>query len=105
VATGSEMKAAMNALVRSRLTDLRRESFTELAALPGECREELIVHEKAVALTTYRVERAPDRLLIVVQTFRNTLAGISAQISVEGFLVSPNGDLESAPEEELWDFT
>ena len=104
MATGSEMKSEMNFLAGARLATLRQKSFGELAALPEVHSEELPVLGKPIRLSTFRENQDVNHLLIVVQAFRETLLGISAQISVVGFVISCSGQVTPAPEEALWEF-
>jgi hypothetical protein len=95
----------MTVLVKARSASLQERSFEELNALP-ECEtEEISVLGKAVSLTTYRSKHNVEQLLIVVQALRETLYGVTAQISVEGFIVSSSGEKVDAAEEMLWDYS
>ena len=104
MATGSEVKAEMNALAKAHLAPLRHKPLSELAAMPEVHTEQRTIHGKAVSLSTYRLWQDSDHLLVAVQAFREIFLGISAQISVEGFLISSAGEVTQAPEETLWQF-
>jgi hypothetical protein len=104
VPTSAEMKSQMAVLAKARSASLQERSFEELDALP-ECEtEEISVLGKPVSLTTFRSNQSVDQLLIVVQAFRETLFGITAQIYVDGFVVSASGEKVNATEEMLWDY-
>ena len=93
----------MAVLAKARSASLQDRSFEELDALPECATEEISVLGKPVSLTTFR-KHSLDQLLIVVQAFRETLFGMTAQIYVDGFVVSPSGEKVNATEEMLWDY-
>jgi hypothetical protein len=97
--------AEMIATVRSRIGDLRAKSFSELAALPERETRSIDVSGKAASLSTYRISRSSDELLIVVQVYRSRFLGLSEQIRAEGFIASSTGEITQAPEQLLWDHT
>jgi len=94
----------MNALAKAHLAPLRDKPFGELAAMPEVHTKQCTVLGEAVSLSTYRTWQDSNHLLIAVQAFREIWLGISAQISVEGFLISSTGEAIQAPEEALWQF-
>ena len=104
MATSAEIKSQMAVLAKARCVLLREKSFDELSVLPEVDGEEVSVLGKLVALTTYRTKHAENHLLIVVQALRETLFGITAQICVDGFVVSASGEKVNATEEMLWDY-
>jgi len=104
VATSAEIKSQMAILAKARSASLHEKSFDELSVLPEVHAEEVSVLGKPVTLTTYRSKHAANRLLIVVQALRETLFGITAQICVDGFVVSTSGEKVSATEQMLWDY-
>jgi hypothetical protein len=97
--------AEMAARVRSRIGELRAKSFDELAALPERETRNIDLSGKSASLSTYRVSRSSDELLIVVQVYRARFLGLSEQLRAEGFLVSSAGEVTEAPEQLLWDYT
>ena len=94
----------MAVLANARSASLHEKSFDDLSVLPEVHTEEVSVLGKPVTLTTYRSKHAANRLLIVVQAFRETLFGITAQICVDGFVVSASGEKINATAEMLWDY-
>jgi hypothetical protein len=94
----------MATLTRARIASLQQRSFDELTVLPEMQAEEVDVLGNPVSLTTYRSKHGANALLIVVQALRETLFGMTVQICVEGFVVSPLGQKSKATEEMLWDY-
>ena len=58
----------------------------------------------AVSGGRLRTKHGANALLIVVQALRETLFGMTAQICVEGLVVSSSGEKSKATEEMLWDY-
>ena len=104
MASSTEIKSQMVTLAKARASSLREKSFDELNALPEVNAEGVKVFGRPVTLTTYRSKHGANYLLVVVQAFRKTLFGITAQICVDGFLVSSSGEKFNATEEMLWKY-
>jgi hypothetical protein len=101
---GVDLKSQMAELVKARIAELRPKSFDELKVLPEVDAGEFCILDKSVTLTTFRSSSTVDELLIVVQAFRETLLGMTAQIYVEGFVASVAGERLEASEKLLWDY-
>ena len=102
--TSAAIKLGMNALAKARADALFAKEFAELNVLPELHAEQAQVLGKPVTLTVFRSPHDGSRVLIVVQAFREALFGMTAQISVEGFVASPSGEKVRASEEMLWDY-
>jgi hypothetical protein len=97
--------AEMAARVETRVGELRRRSFDQLAELPDSNAETIDIPGEKIFICVYRTERDADELLIVVQGARERYFGILHEMRVEGFLARSTGERIDAPKELLWDYT
>ena len=104
MASSAEIKSGMRAVVSERSSALHQQSFEGLKTLPEVETEEIEILGTPVRLITYRENQNSNHLFIVVQAIRETLLGMSAQICVEGFVVSSSGEKAPATDETLWDY-
>jgi hypothetical protein len=93
----------VDALIRSRIAQLRTLTFAQAAALPETVGEERIILNRKCTLTVF-VQLSPyllsEQTLATVQGARLGVLGVSYH--VEGGLVfSPDGSIRDATEEEL----
>ena len=105
MAANNPVYVEMTAKVRSRASELRQKSFSELAALPEVESGDLDLLGHRISLTVYRSARAAEELLVVVQAARHRYFGLFTEIRAEGFLANTSGERIEAPEKLLWDYT
>ena len=93
----------MKELLESRLSDLRKKSFAELAELPASQSEPAVSGTKRVTVTVWTDRTAPHELRVVVQAYRPWLLGFG-KMAAEGFTIDNTGALRDLRPEELYEF-
>ena len=98
-----------------RIEQLRSLSPEQIRSLSEEVSEEITIGDKKVRFTTYR-QSVDGGTLVVVQAFFRTLfranyvplergaGALSGRMTVEGVLLTPDGQLVKAPDDLLWSF-
>lgn len=93
-----------DALIRSRIAQLRTLTFAKAAALPETAAEERVILKRRCALTVF-VQHSPyllsDQTLVTVQVARLGVLGVSSYHIERGLVFSPDGSIRDATEEEL----
>jgi len=95
----------VQAEMKRRLDGLQMQSFAELSRLPPH---DSTSDASGVTYTVYLDKLAAARLQVVVQASwsfkRFLLIFKSGQVIAGGFRISPNGEIESMAERDLFDF-
>lgn len=97
--------------VQEKIESLKALRFEQLGDFREQEPEVLNVSGNEIILTTFKENLEDGRLLVVAQAFFPTLwfpnfislAGVGKVLS-EGFCVKPNGEVQDASEEMLWQF-
>jgi len=91
-------------LGQARLIAIKSLGPTAIRQLPKVESEDLTVCGKKVAVTVYRDELPDDRLLVVVQIYRNIFFSYG-RMFVVGFVVERDGSFSEPEPKMLWDYT
>lgn len=98
-----QMSAELEAerMIEERISQLRKSSFAEIAALPEAGGEEARIGGKNCTLTTYVEKLNSGDLLAVVQVARSVFLGLASQHTERGLIFSADGRVREATSEEL----
>ena len=80
----------------------------KLKALSDFVNDTVPIDDQAVQFTTYRNSAENDDIEIVLQVSiqsRKRMGLSFAQVSADGFRISPNGEIQTLPKEALYDYT
>lgn len=83
----SDIRQAVNNVVRTQLDALSHKSFDELAELPSHFSEELLLQEKKIILTVWHDVIAPQNHRIVVQAYKPGMLGVGCMYA-DGFVIN-----------------
>lgn len=91
-------------LIESRLSALRRLTFSEAAVLPEAASEETTLAGVRCNLNVFRQtnsETLPDAILVAVQVSRSTLISVASHHTERGLVFGANGQVREAADDEL----
>jgi hypothetical protein len=88
-------------MIEARISQLRRSSFKEIAALPKAQGEDVMIDGERCALTTYVQKLKSDELVATVQIASSTLLGLTSLHTERGLIFSATGSVREATSEEL----
>lgn len=86
-----------------RLSLLWQKSYSDLQALPEASSEVVQFDETKVTFTTLREQRAENELLLLVRSDRPLFLGIGSMGATEGLVVSGDGSIRAALNEDITD--
>lgn len=94
----------MKALLDSRLDELRKKSFAELADLPASQSEPAMLGTKRVTVTVWTDRTGSHELRVVVQAYRHWALGLG-RMAAQGFSIDSAGAIRDLRPDELYEFT
>lgn len=93
----------MNDVIRSRLQDLKRRPFDEIAQLKDYQSERTRLEGKPLTLSVWKDAISDHELRVVVQAYRHWFLGIG-RMAAQGFVIDRSGSVRDLSNEELYDF-
>jgi hydroxymethylglutaryl-CoA reductase len=88
-------------MIEAVISQLQRNSFNDIAALPEAKGQDVLIDGKKGALTTYVQRLSSGELLVTVQIASPILLGFGSVHTERGLIFSANGFLREATSEEL----
>ena len=94
----------MKANIESRIAELRYQSFTDLATLPEYSDSQRAYGKWTYTLATWRDQKSPDLVQIVVQAYYHWMLGIGTMMA-DGFRIQRDGTVIDLPQDVRYEFT
>ena len=108
---GSAVEERVCGTIHERLANWRSRLPADFAAIPTESFEEQVVEGHHVTFGTYKLAVSAGGTLIVCQALVHTWSrptflsiGAVGRMYAEGLLVANDGNVESAPDDLMWQF-
>ena len=100
----SDSKNAINTTVRERIKILSSKTFTELADLPSQSSEEIVLQGIKLTISVWHDVLASQDHRIVVQVYRPGILGIG-YMQADGFVVNTHNEKRALTMEEWAPFS
>jgi hypothetical protein len=91
-------------LLKSRLVDLKKKSFSELSQLAPYQAEKIRQGKKLFTVAIWKDSVNETELRVVIQVYRPFFLGIG-RMAADGFRIQKNNAVEGLSREELYEFT